>query len=557
MNSTATHICQAFLEQAGKTPRKTAVFYLGTSFSYARILKDVQRMSSALTRLGIKEGDKVILYIPNSIQWIVSWLAVQWTGATAVPITPIYTSRDLQYIAEDTEAKAIFCADRNFGYVKRVVEKTKLKSVIVTNLADQLPWWKRWFGWAFDKVPRGTIARGPDIHFFRNLLKDNQGPIPEIQGGGDRLAEILYTGGTTKHPKGVPISHRLYLGCTKEQLSVSEPLFPKEENIILGGAPLFHILGQTCSLGTLLLGGSIIVFPKVQLDALMHAIERYRAKTLIGVPTLYRMILEHNRLDLYDLSSLRYCFNGGDVLPLEIEKRWRQKFNKPIFQGYGATETCGGVTMAPADGSTPPQSMGLVLASKAVRIIDSNTLEVLPPGESGELIVASDPMVSAYWKKPEETAEAFIQLEEKLWYRTGDIVSQDDQGAFYFVDRTVDTIKHKGYRVSASEIEAVLQEHPAVIESCVVGIPDEKVGQRIKAFVVLKKDIKGVTGYDLIRWCRERLVSYKLPQYIEFRDMLPKSKVGKLLRREVRKEEHKRAEKDVKGDAVLRDSGLG
>lgn len=557
MNSSATHICQAFLEQAGKTPRKTAVFYLGTSFSYARILKDVQRMSSALTRLGIKEGDKVILYIPNSIQWIVSWLAVQWTGATAVPITPIYTSRDLQYIAEDTEATAIFCADRNFGYVKRVVEKTKLKSVIVTNLADQLPWWKRWFGWAFDKVPRGTIARGPDIHFFRNLLKDNQGPIPEIQGGGDRLAEILYTGGTTKHPKGVPISHRLYLGCTKEQLSVSEPLFPKEENIILGGAPLFHILGQTCSLGTLLLGGSIIVFPKVQLDALMHAIERYRAKTLIGVPTLYRMILEHNRLDLYDLSSLRYCFNGGDVLPLEIEKRWRQKFNKPIFQGYGATETCGGVTMAPADGSTPPQSMGLVLASKAVRIIDSNTLEVLPPGESGELIVASDPMVSAYWKKPEETAEAFIQLEEKLWYRTGDIVSQDDQGAFYFVDRTVDTIKHKGYRVSASEIEAVLQEHPAVIESCVVGIPDEKVGQRIKAFVVLKKDIKGVTGYDLIRWCRERLVSYKLPQYIEFRDMLPKSKVGKLLRREVRKEEHKRAEKDVKGDAVLRDSGLG
>lgn len=557
MNSSATHICQAFLEQAGETPRKTAVFYLGTSFSYARILKDVQRMSSALTRLGIKEGDKVILYIPNSIQWIVSWLAVQWTGATAVPITPIYTSRDLQYIAEDTEATAIFCADRNFGYVKRVLEKTKLKSVIVTNLADQLPWWKRWFGWAFDKVPRGTIARGPDIHFFRNLLKDNQGPIPEIRGGGDRLAEILYTGGTTKHPKGVPISHRLYLGCTKEQLSVSEPLFPKEENIILGGAPLFHILGQTCSLGTLLLGGSIIVFPKVQLDALMHAIERYRAKTLIGVPTLYRMILEHNRLDLYNLSSLRYCFNGGDVLPLEIEKRWRQKFNKPIFQGYGATETCGGVTMAPADGSTPPQSMGLVLASKAVRIIDSNTLEVLPPGEPGELIVASDPMVSAYWKKPEETAEAFIQLEEKHWYRTGDIVSQDDQGAFYFVDRTVDTIKHKGYRVSASEIEAVLQEHPAVIESCVVGIPDEKVGQRIKAFVVLKKDIKGVTGYDLIRWCRERLVSYKLPQYIEFRDMLPKSKVGKLLRREVRKEEHKRAEKDVKGDAVLRDSGLG
>jgi len=557
MECPKTHICIAFQEQAGRTPRKTAVFYLGTAFSYERLLQDVQRMASALTRLDIREGDKVILYIPNSIQWIIGWLAVQWIGATAVPITPIYTSRDLQYIAEDTDAKAIFCADRNFGYVKRVLDKTKLKSIIVTNLADLLPWWKRWFGWAFDKVPKGSVARDQNIFFFRNLLKDTQASPPEIKGGGDQPAEILYTGGTTKHPKGVPISHRLYLGCTEEQLSVSAPLFAKEENIILGGAPLFHILGQTCSLGTIFLGGTIIVFPKVQLDALMHAVQRYQAKTLIGVPALYRMILEHDRLDLYDLSSLQYCFNGGDVLPLEIEKRWRRKFNKPIFQGYGATETCGGVTMAPADGSTPPQSMGRVLASKNVRIIEPNTLEILPPGESGELIVSSDPMITAYWNKPEETAEAFIRLEGKVWYRTSDIVSEDEQGAFYFVDRTVDTIKHKGYRVSASEIEAVLQEHPAVIESCVVGIPDEKVGQRIKAFVVLKKDIKGVTGYDLIRWCRERLVSYKLPQYIEFRDMLPKSKVGKLLRREVRQEEKKRAEKDDQSDDILKSSGLG
>lgn len=557
MNSLTTHTCTAFREQASKTPQKTAVVYLGTSYSYGRLLRDIQKMASSLQLLGINQGDKVILYIPNSIQWIIAWLAIQWIGATAVPITPIYTSRDLQYIAEDTQATAIFCADRNFGYVKRVWEKTQLKSVIVSNLADLLPWWKRWFGWAFDKVPKGAVARDKDILFFPKLLQGDPGTAPEIQGGGEGMAEILYTGGTTKHPKGVPISHALYLGCTREQLSVSEPLFPKDENVILGGAPLFHILGQTCSLGTILLGGTIIVFPRIQLDALMYAIERYRAKTLIGVPALYRMILEHDRLDFYDLSSLAYCFNGGDVLPLEIQNRWRQKFNKPLFQGYGATETCGGVTMVPTDQALPPQSMGRVLASKAVRIIDANTLEVLPVNEPGELIVSSEPMVSAYWNKPEETTEAFIQLEGKRWYRTGDIVSQDAEGAFYFVDRTVDTIKHKGYRVSASEIEAVLQEHPAVIESCVVGIPDEKVGQRIKAFVVLKKDIKGVTGYDLIRWCRERLVSYKLPQYIEFRDMLPKSKVGKLLRREVRKEEHKRAEKDVKSDTALKGSGLG
>jgi long-chain acyl-CoA synthetase len=163
-------------------------------------------------------------------------------------------------------------------------------------------------------------------------------------------------------------------------------------------------------------------------------------------------------------------------------------------------------------------------------------------GDPGELLVSSNRMVQAYLNKPEETAGSFAQIDGRLWYRTSDIVRQDENGFLYFVDRTVDTIKHKGYRISASEIEAVLQEHPAVIESCVVGIPDQKVGERIKAFVVLKKDVKGITGYELTKWCRGRMVAYKIPQYIEFRDMLPKSKVGKLLRREIRSEEKKRRE---------------
>jgi long-chain acyl-CoA synthetase len=557
MNPDLTHICAAFQEQAKQTPYKTAVIYLGTPYSYAHLLDAVRSLASSLELLGLKEGDRVVLYLPNSVQWILAWLAVQWIGGVAVPITPIYTAHDLNYIAGDTGAVAIFCSDRNFGYVQQVLESTALKTIIVTNLADLLPRWKRALGWAFDIIPRGAVAKRAGVHPLRRLLSAPAARLPEIRGGGDALAEILYTGGTTKHPKGVPISHRLYLGCAEEQISVSAPLFPRDENVIGGGAPLFHILGQTCSLGTIFFGGTLLVFPKVQLDALMHAIQRYRAKTLIGVPALYRMILEHDRVDLYDLGSLQYCFNGGDVLPLEIEKRWRDKFQMPIFQGYGATETCGGVTMVPTDSPTPPRSMGRVLASKSVRIIDANTLEAVPLGEPGELIVSSDPMVEAYWNKPEETAEAFITLEGRRWYRTSDIVSADDQGFFYFVDRTVDTIKHKGYRVSASEIEAVLQEHPAVVESCVVGIPDPKVGQRIKAFVVLKKDIKGVTGYDLIKWARERLVSYKLPQYIEFRDMLPKSKVGKLLRREIRGEEGRRQEKDEKSDSVMKDSGLG
>jgi len=254
------------------------------------------------------------------------------------------------------------------------------------------------------------------------------------------------------------------------------------------------------------------------------------------------MILEHDRLHQYDLGSLEYCFSGGDALPVEIGNRWKKKFGRPIYQGYGATETCGGVAMCPVDAENPPKSVGRVVKSKKVKIVDAATQEPVPTGEPGELLVFSTHMVSSYLNKPEETAASFVELDGKKWYRTADIMSMDEDGNLYFVDRTVDTIKHKGYRVSASEIESVLQEHPAVVASCVVGVPDEKVGERIKAYVVLKKDIKGITGYELIKWCRKILVAYKIPHYIEFRDMLPKSKVGKLLRREIRSEEQRRKE---------------
>ena len=355
--------------------------------------------------------------------------------------------------------------------------------------------------------------------------------------------ELIYTGGTTKDPKGVPISHGLYLESAMEQVMVPRHLFSPAENVVLGSAPLFHILGQTCALSTLLVGGAIILMPKVNLDAIFDSTQRFKARTLIGVPTLYRMMLEHDRLDFYDLGSLKYCFNGGDVLPLEINQRWRRKFQNPIYQGYGATETCGGVSMCPTDQENPPTSMGKVLASKQIKLLAPDTLEPVPEGQPGEILVHSEKMVTQYWNKPEETAVSFIEIEGALWYRTADIVSMDKDGYLYFVDRTVDTIKHKGYRVSSSEIESALQEHPAVVGACAVGIPDPKVGERIKAFVVLKEDVKGITGYDLIKWCRGRLAGYKVPQYIEFRDMLPKSKVGKLLRREIRSEEGRRAEK--------------
>ena len=538
-------IPMAFASVAARRGDHTALIYLGSRYTYQAVNAMAESFAAALLDIGIGPGQRVIIYVPNSIQWVVAWLGIQRVGGVCVPITPIYTPSDLEYIANDSEAEAIVCADTNFGYVKKVLPNTRMKRVVITKMAELLPMWKRLYGYLFDIIPKGKTVLDDHTYEMGKLLAayaDHIHALPDMPCNGSDLAQILYTGGTTKHPKGVPITHDFFLVSADEQIRVSEPLFPAEENVIMGNAPLFHILGQTCSLATLLVGGTLMVQPKVNLDATFASIERFKARTMIGVPTLYRMILEHDRLDQYQMDSVDYWYSAGDLLPVEVGKRWREKFGKTIYQGYGATETCGGVAMCPTDIDNPPKSIGRIVASKSVKIVDPAFLNPVKTGESGELIVSSEHMATHYINKPEETLAAFIELDGRTWYRTADVVCMDPDGNLYFVDRTVDTIKHKGYRVSASEIESVLQEHNAVVASCVVGIPDERVGERIKAYVVLKEDIKGITGYELIKWCRKSLVSYKVPQYIEFRDMLPKSKVGKLLRREIRDEEKRMAD---------------
>jgi long-chain acyl-CoA synthetase len=291
------------------------------------------------------------------------------------------------------------------------------------------------------------------------------------------------------------------------------------------------------------LGNTTVLMPVPQVDAILMAIQRYRARWMLGVPTLYRMILENDRQHTYDISSLRYCYCGGDVLPREVLARWKERTGVTIFQVYGSTEA-GHVTYSRLDaGDPPPMSIGVPLPSRRVKIVDPDTLEPVPPGEAGELVVTSDHSMKEYINKPDETAASFIPLEDGIYYRTGDYVRSGEDGQICYVERRADILKHKGYRVSASEVESVLQDHPVVVGACVVGVPDPKVGERIKAIVVLKDDAKGVGAGELINFCSDRLASYKVPSYIEFRDMLPKSKVGKLLRREIRDEERRKMEK--------------
>lgn len=537
------NVYQHFESNVNKFPKKTALIYLGQKYTFNTLRAFVERFASGLYELGLRKGSKCVIYLPNLPQWIIAWLSLQRLGAVAVPLPHIYTPHELRYISNDCGAEAIVCLDTNFGYVTEVLPETGLKKVITTTMGELLPWYKRLIGKGFDRFPGGKIEYNTGVLSFKSLLKSRSAALPAVKINGDEMCEMLYTSGTMGFPKGVPITNALFLENGIEHRKVSEPLVPMGEGVILQGSPLYHILGQTFGLVALCMAGdTLILKPRVNLDAFFESIRKYKVRIMSGVPALYRAILDHDRLDSYDLSTLQYCMIGGDVVPVEVLDRWEKKFHKPLSEAYGTTETCGGVAMINAGEQVPKGSTGRVIATKEVKVVNSENQEPVAEGEVGELLVSSRHMVTSYWNKPDETKKCFVNMDGKLWYRTGDMVRIDKDGWVYFSDRTGDIIKHKGYRVSASEIEQVLQEHPAVMACCVSGVPDKRVGERIKAFVVLKENVKGVSGYELTAFCRQRLADYKVPGYIEFRDTLPKSKVGKLLRRELRAEEKRRAE---------------
>jgi long-chain acyl-CoA synthetase len=530
-----------FDEACRKYPANTAIVYLGERFSYAFLHELVERFAAGLLNAGVKTKEKVMLFIPNCPQWIIANYAINKIGGVVVPVSPIYTSYEIEYIINDAEVETVICLDTNFMYIHEVIGKTNLKRVVVTNLVDMIPFWKRVVGHMLDKLPKGKIKAGKEVLHFKDVLKNGcQAPTIDIDPWRD-LAYIMYTGGTTGFPKGVAGNHMGEVSYIKDIMEnvLKGYIFAGEDTMIMVN-PLFHIMAKGFALATALnQGNTMILMPVPEVDSILEAIQKYRVRWMLGVPMLYRMILENDRIDQYDIGSLEYCYCGGDVLPGEVYNKWLEKFDKSIYQVYGSTEV-GHVAYSPLEKKPNPKTVGMPLKSRKCSIIDPETLGPVDEGEVGELAVTSAYTIKSYWKKPEETAHAYIMIGDDTYYRMGDFVRLTEEGELEFMERTADVIKCKGYRISASEVEAVLQDHPAVIGSCAVGIPDVKLGERIKAIVVLKQDAKGVSSADLLRWCRDRLAAYKVPSYIEFRDMLPKSKVGKLLRREIRDEERRR-----------------
>jgi long-chain acyl-CoA synthetase len=543
-------LIKSFDRACEKYPDRTAIIYIGEKFSYGRLKGLIDRFATALYDLGVRKNDKVMLYIPNCPQFLIGYFGAQQIGAIPVPVSPIYTPYEIKYLINDSGAETVLCQDTNFRYIREVFPETGLKRAIVTNYVDLLPWYKRMVGELFDKVPDGVVERDENVYFFNSLIHKYQPQPPKVDiNPGEHLCYILYTGGTTGFPKGCPSTHTGMVSFVQEIRDVGEGFIEEGKEVFIMVNPLFHQMAQGVILGMVLSkGNTAVLMPIPQVDAILDAIQQYKGTLFLGAPTLYRMILENDRLNFYDLSSLKYCWSGGDVLPLEVYNRWKKKFNVPIYQVFGSTEV-GFVAMSPLDKEPIPGSLGLPLPSREVKVVDPETLETVPQNTPGELLVTSEYIPKEYWNKPEETAVSYVKLDGKVWYRMKDFVRRDSDGQLYYMDRSADVIKYKGYRISCSEIEAVLQDHPAIVGACVVGVPDPKVGERIKAMVVLKHDARGVGATELLKWCRDRLAPYKIPGYIEFRDMLPKSKVGKLLRREIREEERRRIEK---GERTIR-----
>jgi long-chain acyl-CoA synthetase len=529
-----------------ENPDRTALIFLGERISFGKLNRLVNRFAASLYDLGVRCDEKCVIYTANCPQWIIAYLGLQKIGAVPVPVSPVYTPREIKYMINDAQAETVICQDVNFGYIRQVFEGTGLKRVIITNLVDLLPVWKKFLGWLFDKVPAGAVEKRSGIYSFRQMIEKSPPDPPSMRlHPADQLAYILYTGGTTSLPKGVPGTHRTLLEYGEGYGEITKGFLQDGEETLILVNPLFHIMGQGTIIGLgFNRGNTTVLMPYPEIDPILDAVQKHKGTLFLGVPALYRMILDNDRLNLYDLSSLKYCWVGGDVLPMDIYRRWKERFGLPIYQTYGTTEAVF-VCASPLGAEPTPSSIGRPFSFMKYMIVDPDTLQPVPLNTTGELLTAFEGGTRNYWNKPEETALSWVELNNERWYRTRDYVQMREDGLLYYVDRAADTIKYKGYRISCSEIEAVLQDHPAVIDACVVGVPDLKVGERVKAMVVLKEDARGVSSPELMAWCRDRLSPYKVPRYIEFRDMLPKSKVGKLLRREIRDEERRRTGKST------------
>ena len=533
---------EVFDEVTSKYSNKTAIIFYGNRISFKELREDVDRFATALYDLGIEKGDKVALYLLNSPQFIIAYFGALKAGATLTPISPVYTSVEVKHQLEDSEAKSIVCQDFLYDNVERT--GVELKNVILTSIGEYLPVSKKLAGksvlgrvYRRMEVPSPRILERPGFHQFQELIKKYPPNPPKIEiNAKEDIAVLPYTGGTTGLPKGAVLTHYNLLAC-QMQTHAFWPIFEEGKEVVPAFLPFYHIYGQVVvMLNGLIQGSTLILFTTPDLDDILSAIESYRVTVFFSVPTMYEYLKDYDKTGRVNWKRLKMITCGADTLHESTVNDWERRTGTRILEGYGLTE-CSSVSHANPLGRPKVGSFGVPLPGIMAAIVHPETSEFLPPGEIGELVIQGPNVMQGYWKQPEETRETLIELDGKIWLRTGDLVRMDEDGYFHFFDRKKDLIKYKGYSVFAREIEEVLYQHPQVKAAGVLGVPDPKVGQFIKAIVVLQTEARGkISEEEMIKYCEERLAHYKVPKIMEFRGELPKTDVGKVSHRELREE---------------------
>jgi long-chain acyl-CoA synthetase len=511
------------LRKSAKThPEKAAVAYFGREITYADLDMFSDRFAAALASLGVKKGGKVAVFLSNIPQFIIAFFGVIKAGAVVTTISPLHKEREVTYQLNDSEAETIVTLDTLYPIVEAVWRKTKLKHAVVTNMEE------------YAKNPANTkTPQAPNIHSFQELLKPAEPPSVDINPHED-LAALQYTGGTTGVAKGAMLTH---LNLVSNAVAFAAWIRGTSADTFLAALPLFHIYGMTTSMTVpVSLAAKMVLLPRFEPASALETIQRHRVTVFCGVPTMYSVLLANPELAKFDLTSIRVCISGASPLPPQVQKKFMQVTGGFLAEGYGLTEASPVTHCNPVDKTMRTVrigSIGLPLPDTDARIVDVKTGEkTLAPEETGELAIKGPQVMKGYWRNPTETA---LVLREG-WLLTGDIARMDSDGYFYITDRKKDLIKYKDYSVYPRELEDVLYEHPAVKLCAVVGKSASIVGEIPKAFIVLK-DGAQASEAEIMAFVKEKVAPYKAVREVEFRQQLPISAAGKVLRRALQEEE--------------------
>jgi long-chain acyl-CoA synthetase len=531
-------------------PQQAALVFYGARLSFRELDALTARFASVLRSLGVRSGDRVALMLPNIPQAVIGYYGALKAGAIVVQINPLYVSREIEAQLADSGSETILVLDRLYQRVAEVKDRTPLKRILVTSIRDFLPLGKRLL---YDVKARldGHRVRVEQQHHVFDFLTlvnaapdDDPAPLPVLRP--DDLALLQYTGGTTGVSKGVMLSHRNVV-TNAFQGRYWVPDFREGHEVFLGIVPFFHVYGlSTCQHIAMMTGSTLILLPRFQTTEVLRTIQRYRVTILSGIPAMFMAINEFPGLDRYDLRSLRVCLSGAGPLYADVRNRFERATGVKISEGYGLTEASPVTHCNPIYGERPHESIGLPFPDTDVRIVDEATGERdLPVGETGELLVRGPQVMRGYWNNRADT-DAVLR---NGWLYTGDLVRQDETGFFFLMDRKKDMIKSRGENVYPREVEEILLKHPAIKEAVVVGVPNPQLGEAIKAYIVLREGCRLSKG-ELLQHCRQWLARFKVPTAVEFRQELPRSAVGKALRRLLREEEARKAKAETEACAV-------